>query len=420
MTKNNYPQNLITPRNLIEFIFDSEAPELIVQEIPAQQLYMAVKHRGVSSSGDLIAIASVEQCRIMLDFDVWEKDEFQENNFFEWLAIADSEGDLELVKKVIVSSDLKLVARLLQKYVIVTILEDPTDMPPGEGAYTPDKGYTWLQLNHPNEDDQFLLGRMLAVIHDYDARLFYQLIGIPGIATPAELEEKAYEEKEKRLEAEGIPDFDWALKINTPILPVDARMLFREKTGGNVIASGAEPATFRQPEQVLEEYLLDETAREELVLIVNAAARRFEISYGDLDRMTLLVPQIKGAVLIGLEVLTRDLSIATRDLLLSGGLQAIYRRGLYELFTVRKAAERFPLELLKKSGPESRIFFLIAALKEGLPLIPDWFDVALTEDDLKEPAGEAAGMRSINTVTEISHCCSLLQALQEETHADYH
>ena len=80
-------------------IFNAELPEQFIRTIPAQSLYCVLKHNGMASSSDLLEIATIQQCRLMMDFDLWSGDSFQEGTFWEWLEITDATEGLELLQK---------------------------------------------------------------------------------------------------------------------------------------------------------------------------------------------------------------------------------------------------------------------------------------------------------------------------------
>ena len=150
-------------------------------------------------------MASLEQCRLLSDFDLWNGDSLNEAALWEWLALTDEVESLELLQKLVKFVDLKLFAILFGKYIEVKIFDDPTEQPPGEGFHTPDRGATWIGIKTEDPDKHFLLARLLALIFESSAELFYQLISIVTVATASMLEEESYQERMKRLAAEGNP-----------------------------------------------------------------------------------------------------------------------------------------------------------------------------------------------------------------------
>ncbi|MCB0336911.1 MAG: hypothetical protein KDD62_11425, partial [Bdellovibrionales bacterium] len=207
-------------KSIAKKIFKADVPEEYVQALPDQTLYSVLKLNGVSSSADLISILNSEQIRHLLDFDLWNRDQFSEDNFFEWLAVCDSVQELSLLEHVLSGVDFKLVAYLMSKYVEIHIQTEATDDPPDIGFRSPDRGYTWLKIECPNADYEFLIGRLMAQIFESSSELFYQLIGVTQNTTSAELEEESYQDKLKRLASIGIPEPELASEIHQPLYQV--------------------------------------------------------------------------------------------------------------------------------------------------------------------------------------------------------
>ena len=78
-----------TCRELYRAIFEADAPEQMVRQLPVQSLFMVVKQMGLSSCVDLITMASLDQCRSLTDLDLWHGDALNEEALWEWLALTD-------------------------------------------------------------------------------------------------------------------------------------------------------------------------------------------------------------------------------------------------------------------------------------------------------------------------------------------
>ena len=204
-------------RDLHKAIFDSEAPEQVIRQLPAQALFMVVRHLGLSGAADIIALASIEQVRLLSDFDLWNRDTINEDHVWEWLALTDETESLDLLQKVVKCVDLKVLSVMLSRYTDVQIFSEPTDLPPGPGFHTPDKGFTWVGITVQDADQHFLLARLLALIFETSAELYYQLLSIPSVATVSMLEEESFVERSKRLAAEGIPEPELSAKRSCPL-----------------------------------------------------------------------------------------------------------------------------------------------------------------------------------------------------------
>lgn len=387
----------ISPKNLAKAIFNSDIPEEIVRTIPAQNLYMTICYNGISSSVDLINIASVTQRRLFLDFDCWEKDIFNEDNFFIWLSLTDDDGALDLLKKILQSSDLKLIAFLIGKYVTVYSQEEPTDLPPNGDFYTPDKGYTWLNVSTGDEEKDFLLKRLLALIFETSVELFYQITSIQTISTPTELEEQAYEEKNKRLASEGIPEFEECVELNQPlskekiIEKIKNKKFYKYEVSENILPLKINTDVLEPLTSFINGIKDSQMALSELTRILNACVVFYDNSFNNFENISKLNECVKGVLNIGLEKLLESNVIISNEIYPIVNLQDIYRYGLNFIFEIKK-------EALKKSKDENKNFdsielSILENFSKKLPTIPLFIqdeNTYLKDEEEKLLVGERA------------------------------
>jgi len=361
---------------LARSIYKAEHPERFIRTIPAQSLYLAVKHNGLASSTDILSLASLEQCRLLLDFDCWHKDRFAENNFWEWLSVCENDDEHQLLKKLLSFVDLKIIGLLISRYVDVLVYEEPTDNPPAKGYYTPDKGYTWLAVRIEDQNKHFLLSKFLALIFESNADLFYQLLATPTVATPSMLEEESYQERNKRLAGEGIPDSETAAEINAPLACNIALTAFKqeEKQGGVIDIPAIEPllyGTFNiQPLGSLLAQVEERSEMEsELTYIMNGAIVRWLPDFFDYESVFSMAERVKGAINIGLEILQRESRLSIVEIYKALGLRKLYRVGLNELFALRRLARNMRKEAVDQIHDTSRLAVLDGAA-QTFPEIP--------------------------------------------------
>lgn len=370
-----------TSRALAKAIFAAEMPEQFVRTIPAQSLFMAIKHNGLAGSSDLVELATIEQCRLMLDFDCWNGDRFSEDHFWEWLSLTDEDNGLKLLQKLIRFVDLKLIALLIARFVDIQVFDEPTENPPGPGFHTPDRGFTWLGIHAPDADKHFLLARLLALVFETDAELFYQLISIPNVSTAALLEEESYQERTKRLAAEGVPDRGWAFSIQTPLrLDEFTAILGGTRPPPLADIEVIEPIIYDparlQPLDTLFEELRDrEQAEMEITLLANAAIVHWGVDFGDHTAVAALLERIKGALNIGLErALQAKPELSAITMYEAIGLQPLYRLGLGVLMDLQIAARTSSAGTGSGSIDPSHRTVLREAALDRFPQAPTFLD----------------------------------------------
>lgn len=408
----------LSTQALVRAIFSADSPEKLVASLPAESLYCMIRAQGVPSSVDLIELLSAEQIRACLDFDLWSQDRFDEPAFFEWLELPDAAGEVAIVERVLRSLDLRLLGILVARYLTVKIFDEPTDDPPAGGFITPDGGFTWLRVGVNDElvesdspamtpHQEFLLNRLLAVIFESSAELFYQILAVPSVATPSQLEEEAFQDREKRVHSLGIPDRDFAATINNPI---SAKQLLESEPPPAIEHSDIEPidpliAAAALPSSVLEQLVTTEEQLAELdaeiTLLINAAIVHFNRDWHDIEQVQETARFVSGAIQVGLDALA-ELGVGALDGWRRFGCQRCYAVGLYEILSLRRWALKVP----PIGEQESLAHHFLAGLQERLPRCPRQI---LEETETPLPVGTVSiDLRPFESLQEVRRAEDLL------------
>jgi hypothetical protein len=409
-----------TCRELYRAIFEAEAPEQVVRQLPVQSLFMVMKQMGLSSCCDLITMASLEQCRLLTDLDLWHGDTLNEEALWEWLSLTDEADSLEVLQKIVKCIDLKLIAVLIGKYVEVQVFEEATDQPPGPGFHTPDKGRTWIGITSENPDHHFLLARLLALIFETNAELFYQLLQTPSVATQTMLEEESYQERTKRLAAEGVPEPDVAASVHAPfafsVAESDLKVQAKHKIIEDVRAVEPllyEARTSRHFAELLRRVSDHEILEMEFTYLVNAAIVHFRVDFSDQEQVLLLCEKIKGAVNLALEQLMERQQQGAVEIYQVLGLEKLYRLGLTELLSLRSLARKIPLDLAETFKESDKpLFSIVACSRENFPCMP-----LCVEDDgaiIEQHGVLEAGVRAIETARSVTSIRAALERVMAQ------
>lgn len=419
----------LTSKSLAKAIFSAEMPEQAVRELPAQSLYMAIRHNGLQDSFDLIDIATLHQTRTLLDFDLWTRDRFNEENFWEWLSLADhaaslegsedSEEGLRYLQKLLKVIDLKIVALLLDRYVQIDVYQEPTEQPPGAGFYTPDKGFTWICIKIEDGTKHFYLARFLALIFETDAKLFYQIIAVPSVSTESMLEEEGFQDRSKRLSSEGVPDHETSARLNSTIDINQARALInieqKRRHARSEQIFPVEPLIYdSEIDGSLAEVLLRAPNREsvegELTMILNAAIVHWSNEWWDNAALQHLSEKVKGAISIGLELARTQLLLGAIESYEQIGLTGLYQLGLGAILPLRRMARNASEnEAIAQGG--APMLALLAALKNPFPDVPQFFsavDLSIKGEFLSADGKLTGGERAITSLAEIEAIQRLL------------
>lgn len=364
--------------SLSRAVFKADVPESAVRELPAQTLYQIICYNGMESSVDLIEMASIEQTRILLDFDLWSPDGFDEEHLWNWLELSSEEDDLVILQKVVAALDLKIVALLINKHLEIVQKEESTDSPPGPLFFTPDNGYTWIRVICEEERKHFLISKLLAFLFESNSDIFYQLLATKTITTPAVLEEEALADKTKRLSAEGLPDQALAAEITSFLSVAEGLKQTQEAcskfSATEIIIAEAltrlsdsiEPLT-----SALKEVENLEDALSEMTLLINSVLVRFRAILSDNQGLLFFASQTHGALNLGLDLLILRSGLSAENILNKVGLQIPFRVGLTQILDISKTAKKYEKTLVDSNLEiDQTTRALLDLLNQGFPCLP--------------------------------------------------
>src|SRR5499426_644845 len=197
---------------LEEFLTRSDAAH-VVRTASFEEVFFTIKHIGLSDSLDLLPLVSGKQIRGFIDLDCWRKDTFIRKPFMEWIAAFIQAGPEETMKA-ISGIDETLAALFLKD--LIHVYEIDRDDPPTSTQliFTPDNRFGV----EPREQGEATTVGMLILdaLFKYNPNLGTQILSKVRYTTRVELEETAYENKNRRLEAHGFVDYYDALSIYAP------------------------------------------------------------------------------------------------------------------------------------------------------------------------------------------------------------
>jgi len=399
---------------LAKAIFEAESPEQFIRTVPAQSLFVAIREQGLGSSADLIEIATTEQMRLLLDFDFWYGDSLAEDRIWEWLAVTDATDSLSILQRVFKGIDLKIVGVLIARYVQVQTMDEPSEQPHAPGFYTPDKGYTWLLIDIENQDHQFLLARFLALIFETNADLFYQLLSIPGVSTESSLQEEAFQDRNKRLASEGIPEPEIADEITLPLSDSELIQLLSAKNPVQSIIDIQPVAPLVYGHFALEPLgglLAQLTALEdfesELSYVINAAIVRWKVDFPEIEQLRFFAGQVRGALNIGLARALEKSSLSALAIYQQIGVRGLFRSGLAPLISLRNRAQKISSGALENVATDQALGAIVSQLRQPFPSLPNFLsengtpvNTAEQLDTLAKPIETMAALRSARTLIE--------------------
>src|SRR5262245_20864226 len=198
-----------TKEQLDEFLARPDAADA-VKSASFEEVFFAVKHVGLGDSLELLPLITAKQVRGFIDLDCWRKDTFVRKPFMEWVAAFIQTGPEETVRALTGIDE--LVIALFLKDVIRVYEMDRDDPPDGtQMIYTPDNRFA---VEPMEEGEPATIGILiLDALFKYYPALGHRILTSVRFTTRSELEETAFQNKNRRLEAHGFVDYYEALSI---------------------------------------------------------------------------------------------------------------------------------------------------------------------------------------------------------------
>ena len=109
-------------KDRLHYLFLSEHPEQLVQELPELEVFLTVKEAGEKDCLDLISLTTPEQFQFLLDLDFWKRDQLDPDKVLYWMEILLESGEKK-VTQFIQSTDIEFIALLLKKFLHATTMD---------------------------------------------------------------------------------------------------------------------------------------------------------------------------------------------------------------------------------------------------------------------------------------------------------
>jgi hypothetical protein len=335
---------------LEEFLSRPDATH-VVKTASFEEVFFTVKHVGLADSLDLLPLVSGRQVRGFIDLDCWRKDTFVRKPFMEWIAAFIQAGPEESMKAISGVDD-TVVALFLKDLVHVYEI-DRDDPPTGtQLIFTPDNRFA---VESVEEGEATTIGMlMLDALFKYYPDLGTQILTKVRYTTRIELEETAYENKNRRLEAHGFVDYYDALSIYaTSGLgpgqgPADREKAVEEIPGeenpGNLPAVFADSLLggaflMKAFEQITDPVEADRFAQE-LTALGNRILSANLVNLGELEGIRPALEEMRDFLTIGLERLTGGHTEAAPDALRKNYIQTVFKIGFDQVARLRDEADR--------------------------------------------------------------------------------
>lgn len=213
--------------DLLNALLEPLNAEACVQTLPVEDLHRFIFEVGIEDCDQLLALASVDQVRCLIDMEGWDGYLPSLARLDTWLNALLRAG-AEVLYERMKGLDDELLSWVLQQNAYAFVVEDPEDfIPPDEPhLLTPDRRFCVV---YPREGDQDAPARMFVDLYMQESpeQCVTFLLGATA-ASPIIIEEEAYRWRSVRMSERGFVPRDEALEVYAPP-PADWRATLPER-----------------------------------------------------------------------------------------------------------------------------------------------------------------------------------------------
>jgi hypothetical protein len=335
---------------LDEFLTRPDAAH-VVRNASFEEVFFTIKQIGLADSLDLLPLISGKQVRGFIDLDCWRKDTFVRKPFMEWIVAFIQAGAEETMKAISGVDD--VVTALFLKDLVNVYEIDRDDPPTGtQLIFTPDNRFAVEPLEQGEPTTIGML--ILDALFKYNPPLGTQILTRVRYTTRIDLEETAYDNKNRRLEMHGFVDYYDAMSIYaTPATAEHKPSADREKPTEAIPGEenpGNLPAVFADSllggaflmkafEQITDPTESDRFAQE-LTALGNRILSANLVTLGEMENIRPALEEMREFLTIGLEYLTGSRVDLAAAALRKNYIQTIFKIGFDQVARLRDDADR--------------------------------------------------------------------------------
>lgn len=347
-------------QRLLDALIEPHDAARLIPALPVDDLHAYIHRIGLADADGVLALASGQQVRALLDTDVWTRDRVALDRLDPWLSALMQAGPEVLVQRLLDLDD-SLLNWLVRRSVRVEVIEDPDsfDPPDDEHVVTPDRR---LVVIFPESDARDLpvkifLDRMMRD----DPALCVNLLVQSQAALDSNLEEDAYRWRTGRMADRGYVDYYEALVIYTAPRPDQISDAREALPGGAppverwLVPVMAPEARLAAAFTALAPEALD-VVQGALGYVANMALSADRIEAWDDVAAEQTLARLRAGLVLGLDALAGPEADAERDaeVLSATALALIFRTGYARTLDAVKPLRRAARDGLL-SGPEGRL-----------------------------------------------------------------
>ena len=331
----------------LHYLFLSEHPERLIQELPELEVFLTVKEVGEKDCLDLISLTTPEQFQYLLDLDFWKRDQLDPEKVLHWMEILLESGEKK-VGQFIRSTDIEFIALLLKKFLHATTMDgehlEGMDRIP---LFTLDQ-YHFIHFRGKRTREIF--EPFLQILYRVDKNSYQRLMDSLIVEFESELEETGYHLRNGRLADYGFPDFEEALEIYRFVDPdsLTAGERFcqvggREEVGkeGSIfyLTFRNEGPFFSSILSKIDDAYEQDRLKQEITAVCNKAIVAEAIDLSNVAGMERVVKKVYHTLNLGIQYVSKDDEIKAFEILQSLPVQRLFQYGVSTTLLLRRKAE---------------------------------------------------------------------------------
>jgi len=334
-------------KDRLHYLFLSEHPEQLVQQLPELEVFLTVKEAGEKDCLDLISLTTPEQFQFLLDLDFWKRDQLDAEKVLHWMEILLESGEKRVIQ-FIQSSDIEFIALLLKKFIHVSAIDgehlEGMDRTP---LFTLDQ-YHFVHFRGKRTREIF--EPFLHILYRADKKSYQRLMDSLTVELESELEETGYRLRNSRLSDYGFPGFEESLEIyhflnpDSPIpegRPLKPAVQEEVARGSPIfyLAHQAEGPFFSSILSKIDDFHEQNRFKLEIAALCNKAIVAEAIDLSNIVAMERAVKKVYHTLNLSLQYLSKDDEIRALEILQSLPLQRLFQYGVSTTLLLRRKAE---------------------------------------------------------------------------------
>ena len=413
--------------NLINALTEPINAAACVQTLPVEDLHRYLFEIGLEDAESVLALASGDQVKAILDIEIWDQYELNPLRLDAWMFALLRAGNDVLYKRVLELDD-SLLAWLMKSNAYAFVIDDPEDFNPpnAEHFLTPDRRFCVVfprSSDHLEDKEKQALEAAVGLpsmlnsdaplgggAKDKPARVFIEmlmqeqpefcihLLLASTAALYTQIHEDAYRWRSARMSDLGFVDYEEARQIYMPPPQDWKRHLPAQRVDEEQAPAKKWLARIIAPNQRLDQAfaaLSWEDAvlvAEQLGYVANMAMSADRVALWDQSQQKITLQRLQAGLNIALEVINGPQASAEADAhsLAQHHLNHLFRLGYEQMLAAARPLWRIEQAIKREDDPSAAL--------NALPTLKDWADALLAEHP--QSRGETGESKTLNCLND--------------------